>query len=101
MTPVSQGRFGRLVKADGARIVSLAAAKHRLGVPGNRGSCMSRLKVESWYPFPDFRYESFRLPLGRSVRHFTALMLVAEQISMERSAKALTASTNNTGPTKD
>ena len=39
-------------------------------------------------PIPYGRYESLRRPLGRSVRHFAALLIVAEQIAMERSKKA-------------
>ena len=53
------------------------------------------IPLVSWVCLCPCRYESFRTPLGRSARHFTALMLVAEQIAMERSAKALNASNAN------
>ena len=34
------------------------------------------------------RYESLRLPLGRTVRHFGPMMLLAEHIALERPNKA-------------
>ena len=89
MDPGHQARFSNLVKSDGAGVACLSAAKHRLLFCRLWSLCGVEYFGHRLKSFKYPRYESFRLPLGRTVRHLPAIMIVCEQIALERSQKAV------------